>query len=348
MAAGAQPNSFTDRAFFEALVQNGSDAIITIDTDDRIRFANDATKKVFGYDPEELIGESLTTIMPERFQDAHRAAIEQYLETGERTLDWSGIELPAEHRDGHEVQVSITFEEYEYGGQKVFSGIMRDVTERKERERKLEQQNEQLERFASVVSHDLRTPLNVASGRIELARETEDISHLGAAEDALDRMTTLIQDALTLARDGRTVESPSPVALVPLIETAWQGILAGDATLSLPEESVTVLADKPRLQRCVENVLRNAVDHADDPHIDASVTVIDDTATLSLCDDGPGIPADKREDVLQSGYTTSSEGSGLGLGIVARIAEAHGWGLSLSESDAGGLCVELSGIALAE
>ena len=329
--------------FFREVLNSIPDPVYILDESLRFDTVNDALIEAVPYDREELGEMSAAEIPNETIEADITAQLQTILESGGSFR--GEIEV---NNEGECVPYQLNTRRIVHDGTPMLLGVARDISERKAREEELRRQNERLDEFASVVSHDLRTPLNVASGRIELARETEDISHLGAAEDALDRMTTLIQDALTLARDGRTVESPSPVALVPLIETAWQGILAGDATLSLPEESVTVLADKPRLQRCVENVLRNAVDHADDPHIDASVTVIDDTATLSLCDDGPGIPADKREDVLQSGYTTSSEGSGLGLGIVARIAEAHGWGLSLSESDAGGLCVELSGIALAE
>ena len=330
MAAGAQPNSFTDRAFFEALVQNGSDAIITIDTDDRIRFANDATKKVFGYDPEELIGESLTTIMPERFQDAHRAAIEQYLETGERTLDWSGIELPAEHRDGHEVQVSITFEEYEYGGQKVFSGIMRDVTERKERERKLEQQNEQLERFASVVSHDLRSPLQTAKATLAVAKATDDDEALEELDELLDRMDELVDDVLELATQGQTVDETEQVSLEAVASDAWN--VAGHDDTAFETENVTLEADPERLQTLFENLFRNAREHGGAESI--WVETVHDGFAVN--DDGSGLGHVDEEKLFDHGYTESESGTGIGLNIVQTVAQAHGWRVEAGESDEGG------------
>jgi len=120
-----------DTGFFRSLVENGSDAIISVDENSRILYANQSVERVFGYTPEELIGDPLTTIMPDRFRDAHFEALDRYLDTGERTLDWNGIELPAEHKDGHEVPLSITFEEHSYEGTRIFSGIMRDISERK-------------------------------------------------------------------------------------------------------------------------------------------------------------------------------------------------------------------------
>ncbi|MDZ7745129.1 MAG: HAMP domain-containing sensor histidine kinase [Halobacteriales archaeon] len=338
MAAGAQPNSFTDRAFFEALVQNGSDAIITIDTDDRIRFANDATKRVFGYEPEELVGESLTTIIPERFQSAHRAAIERYLETGERTLDWGGIELPAEHRDGHEVQLSITFEEYEYGGQTVFSGIMRDVSERKEREQKLEQQNEQLERFASVVSHDLRSPLQTAKATLAVAKATDDEEALEELDELLDRMDELVDDVLELATQGQTVDETEQVSLEAVASDAWS--VAGHDDTAFESADVTLDADPERLQTLLENLFRNAREHGGAKSI--WVETIHDGFAVN--DDGIGLGHVDEEKLFEHGYTESESGTGIGLNIVQTVAQAHGWRVEAGESEDGGARFAFHGV----
>lgn len=127
-----------DAGFFKVLVSNSSDAIVSINEDSEVVFANDSVKRVLGYEPEELVGEPLTKIMPERFHGRHHRAIEAYKDTGERNIDWNDIEFPALHKDGSEVPLSITFEEHEYKGQRVFSGIMRDITDRKRYERTLE------------------------------------------------------------------------------------------------------------------------------------------------------------------------------------------------------------------
>ena len=126
-----------DTDFFRSLVENGSDAIVSIDRNSTIIYANQSVKRVFGYDPEAMIGEDLTMIMPDRFHASHFDAVDQYLDTGDRTLDWNSIELPAEHKAGHEVPLSITFEEHSYEGKRIFSGIMRDISDQKAHEENL-------------------------------------------------------------------------------------------------------------------------------------------------------------------------------------------------------------------
>ncbi|WP_225335660.1 ATP-binding protein [Halomicrobium urmianum] len=139
-------------------------------------------------------------------------------------------------------------------------GVTRDVSERKRYERRLERQNEHLERFARVISHDLRNPLGVALGRIEFARETGDPEHFDAIERSLERMDSLIEDVLTLARQGETVSDLEPTEIETVAREAWGVIDAGEAALSVPAEG-RVLADAGRLRQLLENLSRNAVEH---------------------------------------------------------------------------------------
>ncbi|OYR83716.1 histidine kinase, partial [Halorubrum sp. E3] len=118
------------RSHLQAITDHSMDAIITIDADNRIRFANPAVERLFGYGPGELEGESLVMLIPERKREAHREALERYCETGERSMDWSAVEFPGQHRDGHEIPLSISFGEFEESGDRRFVGIIRDVTER--------------------------------------------------------------------------------------------------------------------------------------------------------------------------------------------------------------------------
>jgi len=330
MGTNAQSESFADRAFFETLVQKGSDAIITIDTEDEIRFANDATERVLGHDPAELIGESLTTIMPEQFHGAHRAAVEAYLETGDRTLDWSGIELPAEHADGHEIQVSITFEEYEHEGEKLFSGIIRDISDRKERERQLKQQTEQLERFASAVSHDLRSPLQTAKSTLAVARATGDESALEELDDLFDRMDELIDDVLALATQGQAVDDTEPVSLERVARDAWS--VAGDDDVTLTVDSAHIEADPERLRTLFENLFGNARDHGDADAIRVKTL----SGGFVVADDGTGLDHVDEDKLFDYGYTKSESGTGIGLNIVETVANAHGWRVEVGESNGGG------------
>jgi PAS domain S-box-containing protein len=332
-----------DESFFRTLVEHGSDAIISIDADSTILFANSSVERVFGYEPAELVGEPLTVVMPERFQGAHHAAIAEYVETGERTLDWNAIELPGEHKDGHEVQLSITFEEHSYDGQRVFSGIMRDVTERVERERKLERQNEQLERFAGILSHDLRDPLNTANAQVALAKNADDpTEYLDELEAIHERMGDLIEDVLTLTKQGQTVGEPTEVSLSAVAADAWQTVGGPAATLRA-EDVGYVEADRQRLLSLFENLFGNAVRHGgDDVTVEVGALAAGDG--FYVADDGPGIPESEREDVFEYGFTTDDDGTGFGLNIVESIADAHGWTVSVTDSESGGARFEFAGV----
>ena len=121
----------------KAIAESIADPVVTIDTDSDIVYANEALSRLTGHDRDDLIGRSLTAIVPERLRDAHRDGVERYLATGERSLDWDGIELPIRCADGRERTVSVSFGEFERDGERFFTGSLRDVTERKRREEQL-------------------------------------------------------------------------------------------------------------------------------------------------------------------------------------------------------------------
>ncbi|QLG26656.1 PAS domain S-box protein [Halorarum halophilum] len=146
----------------EELMDVTEDAVVTIDARSRILYANPAVESVFGYTPEELVGESLTEIMSDEFARKHSEGIRRYLETGERTLDWANVELPCRHKDGHSVPLSISFSEFTVDGKRYFTGIMRDVTERKRHlaERRLLHETSQRILHAETFEDGLEIALN--------------------------------------------------------------------------------------------------------------------------------------------------------------------------------------------
>jgi PAS domain S-box-containing protein len=218
--------------------------------------------------------------------------------------------------------------------------VFRDVTERKERERALQRKNERLEEFASIVSHDLRNPLTVADGRLELAMAESDSEHLAGVREAHERMERLIDDLLTLAREGAAVQDLEPLDLASVVAECWQYVDTGDARL-VTETDGTIMADRSRLRQVFENLIRNAVDSEDGT---VTVRVGDCPGGFYVADDGPGVPVEDREAVFETGYSTSAAGTGFGLSIVKRVAEAHGWSLSLGESEAGGARFEFADV----
>ena len=201
------------------------------------------------------------------------------------------------------------------------------------RERELAEQNERLDQFASILSHDLRNPLSVAKGRLELARMDCDSEHLESVDGALDHMETLISTLLTVARGGDSVEDPVPVSLRSAAERAWGHVDTAAATLEV-DEDVTVEADSTRLAQMLENLFRNAVEHGGE---DVTVTVGPlEEGGFYVADDGPGIPEEERESVFEMGNSTKANGTGLGLAIVEQIADAHGWEVSVVRGEDGG------------
>ncbi|WP_436903737.1 histidine kinase N-terminal 7TM domain-containing protein [Halovenus halobia] len=142
--------------------------------------------------------------------------------------------------------------------------VFRDTTEQNRRRRRLEQKNEQLDQFRSVLSHDLRNPLNVASGNVALLRDEYDDARLDTVAGALERMEQIVEETLQLARHGTRVTDPEPVALGPLVEDCWAMVEADGATLD-QHDSPTVLGDPDQLRTLFENLLRNAVEHNDPP-----------------------------------------------------------------------------------
>jgi PAS domain S-box-containing protein len=212
-------------------------------------------------------------------------------------------------------------------------GITRNVTGRVERERRLRQQNERLEEFASVISHDLRNPLNVAQGRATLLAEQVESDHLGPLLQALDRMEAIVEDTLTLARQGETISETEPINLTDLVGKCWATVETADASVEIVDE-MTFQGDPDRLQHVFENLFRNAVEHGGS---DVTVRVgCRDERVIYVEDDGPGIPVDERDEVFEPGHSSARGGTGFGLTIVKRIVEAHGWELSVTDGTDGG------------
>ena len=222
-------------------------------------------------------------------------------------------------------------------------GIARNVTERVKQERKLRSQNEQLDEFASVVSHDLRNPLNVAQGRAELLSEDCDSDHLSPIITSLDRMGEIISDTLTLARQGQVVSDLEPIALVNVVGTCWKNVRTDEGTIEIGDDA-TIMGDRSRLQHLFENLFRNAVEHGGGD-VTVRVGQIDDHG-IYVEDTGPGIPEDDREAVFDPGHTSSSGGTGFGLTIVKRIAEAHGWQVTVVDGTNRGARFEFTDVDL--
>ena len=238
--------------------------------------------------------------------------------------------------------------------------IANELTDRRIRDR-LQGQNDRLEDFASIVSHDLRNPLNVLDGSLELAAESGDPADFERCQRAVDRMESLVEDLLSLARSGDAVSNPEPVDLATAAEAAWRTVENDGATLHV-SVSRQLSADRSRLQQLLSNLFRNAIEHGSTAP-DSSTDIDDGDAsergpvvTVSIgstedgfyvADDGPGIPESDHEDVFDHGFSTSADGTGYGLSIVAAVADAHGWAVTVTDSDDGGARFEFASVEAA-
>ena len=229
------------------------------------------------------------------------------------------------------------------------------LTELQTRTAELAERTQRLDTLVSKAAHELRNPLNVLMGRIELARQTGDCTHLEDLEQSVDRMDRLIDDVITLAGDKAVTLEREPVLVASRARECWQRVRTGEATLTVElSEKQKAIADPDRLEQIFGNLFRNAVEHGGS---DVTVTVgrLTETASeetgdsgnteggLCVTDDGDGIDSDG-EKLLEPGVADAPHWTGVGLGVVSRLAELHGWSVQLTDSDAGGVRVEFCGV----
>ncbi|WP_435181947.1 PAS domain S-box protein [Halorussus sp. AFM4] len=325
---------------YETIVENTEDGIYVVDSDHRFEFVNQRVAEASGIPQDLWEGQHVSTLADLGILTEDEVAA---LEDG-----FDAIIGGEESQVSVEVSPQVPEEEFvldlrltSLQTEKLTDcvvGFSRNVTERKRRERELERKNERLEEFAGVVSHDLRNPLTVAEGRLDLAREECDSTHLEEIADAHHRMRTLIDDLLSLARDGDAATEAERIHLAETVERCWGNVETERATLDV-DTARTVRGDRSRVQQLLENLIRNAIEHGGP---DVTVTVGDFEDGFYVADDGPGIPDERA--VFDAGYSTAEEGTGLGLTIVRRIADAHGWELNATESESGGSRFEFTGL----
>ena len=325
---------------YQALIEVLKDPVYVLDEEGKFDFVNDAFTEKFGYERQELLGNGVSVIKDEQ-------AVEQGLNNLRRVLssdepDSVYFETEIQSKSGESIpcedhMTALPYEGDEFDGS---VGILRDVSSEKERERELKQQNRRLDEFAGIVSHELRNPLSVAVGNVELLREECDSDRINRIEQSLTRMSELIDDLLQLSRVGDDTDSMESVSLAEISKNCWQNVETGDATLQT-KANRTIRADPNRLAQLFENLMRNAVEHASQ---DVTVTVSELEDGFYVEDDGSGIPEDSRDDVFEAGHTTADEGTGFGLSIVKEVAEAHGWEVSITEGSEGGARFEITNV----
>lgn len=327
----------SEREFVQASLNALTDIFYFVDTEGNFQRWNHTLPEVTGYTDEEIGSMNALDFFDGEDREAIESAISDILQTGSNVT-----EAAITTKDGREII-------HEFRGVRMTDdggtptgiiGIARDITARKQREADLRAERDRLDEFAGVISHDLRNPLTIASGRLELAQAECSSEHLIDAAAAIARSQALIDDVLTLARSGDTIGNVESVPLATLVEDCWEVIPGEQATLTV-EASQTVSADPNSLRQLIENLLANAVEHGGE---DVTVSVGDFADGVYVADDGVGIPESERSKILETGYSLSEETTGFGLGIVKQIVDAHGWDIRVTDSADGGTRIEISGM----
>jgi hypothetical protein len=229
----------------------------------------------------------------------------------------------------------------------MFAELIARMIEHELYRERTERQLDRMDNFASILSHDLRNPLTVAQGHLDSARETDDDEDLRIVDESLDRIDELIDDVLTVARQGHQIDGTETVSLRELTDDCWGAVATADATLDV-EGDLTFRADRSRTKQLFENLLRNAVEHGSTgPDSQARrdavvrVGVLDDGDGFYVADGGPGIPEGERRDVFDAGYSTGGDGLGMGLAIVDSVVTAHDWRITVTSGVDGGARFEV-------
>ena len=335
----------TERDRLQSLFENVPDPAIgfeMVDGDPVFRRVNAAFEEVFGYESETVLGENVDEyVLPEDEEKRKRGELfNRRLREGKNVS--SEVVRRTVNGSRHFILqvIPLELDSHNVSGFAIYT----DITEQQEREEMLRKQNERLDEFASIISHDLRNPLSVATGFLELARETGDDDHFDRAARALDDMQEFLDDLLQLAREGRLVGELEEAELETVARRAWANVATDGATLEF-ESGCSIAVDRARATELFENLFINAVEHGGE---DVTVRVgplscdSGDPSGFYVEDNGPGIPETDRDRVFESGYTTDEAGSGLGLAIVQRIAEAHGWTVKTTDGACGGARFEFS------
>src|SRR5258708_1982022 len=340
---------------FRNLAEAASNAILSADSRGNIVYCNRVAEQIFSYTSEELIGQSLSVLMPERFRDGHRQGFDRFLKTGESRVIGKTVELAARRKDGTEFPIELSLSSWKTHEGAFFTGILNDITERKQAENVLQRQrkelaesnaglveaNKELESFSYSVSHDLRAPLRTIDGfshalledcadRLDDAGKT----HLNRIRAATQRMGLLIDDLLNLSRLSRTemhTQSLDIIALACSIARALQ-IAQPERRIELRiEDGLKTTADPGLLRVVLENLLSNAwkfTSKRESAHIAFGMARGNGTPAYFVRDDGVGFDpayADRLFGAFQRLHaTTEFAGTGVGLATVQRIVHRHG------------------------
>jgi PAS domain S-box-containing protein len=346
------------------VVETASDAVVSADDSGAILFANPATMRVFGYDPKELIGKPLTQLMPELVRKLHDNGFKRYLATGQRHINWQGTELTGLRKNGQEFSVEVSFGEMTTNGHRVFTGFIRDITERKQAEEERERLRQVQADLAHVtrvstmgeltasLAHEIKQPIGAAATNAEAcirfidrpepdlpeAREAalEMIKDARRAADIIDRVRLLFQKG---SSQLETVDLNQMIEEMVIITSAQANRHAVRIRTDLGQGFPNVTADRVQLQQALMNLMLNGIEAMQGTGGELRVSsrsTLDGQLLISVSDTGVGLPVEDLDKIFNAFFTTKAQGTGLGLAIARSVIESHGGRIWVTANSGGG------------
>lgn len=328
-----------------AVVDTAVDAIITIDEVGLIERFNPAAERLFGYLEGEVTGKNISMLMPSPYRELHDGFLSRYRDTGEKKIIGIGREVVGLRKDGSVFPMDLSVAEMRFGERRMFTGIVRDITERKtaeEQNRQLMQEissaNEELSSFAYVVSHDLKAPLRAIGSLADWLStdyadkfDDEGKEHMRLLINRVHRMGGLIDGILQYSRVGRVREALIDVDLNQKVREVID-MLAPPANIVITIENVlpTIHIEPTRIEQVFQNLLSNAVKYMDKPEGRIGIACVDQGKSwrFSVSDNGPGIEQRHFERIFQLFQTLAPrdriESTGVGLSLIKKIVEMYG------------------------
>ncbi len=328
---------------FRTLFQTAPDPVFVLDVEGRIQSVNDTFCDVSGLDRSTVLDEHIGDI--DAFPNDSIERLTSDIREQEVNDEPSPYSVTYMTPDGETRYAEINTARMQFDTERPeIIGIFRDVTEHKRRKQELQHQNERLDEFASMLAHELRNPLGIAQGYLQVAEMDDAGDAFDEVREAHERMEMMINEMLDLARRPGAIDETEMTDFHDIVEDAWSRMAPPEATLVLENVDGEVSADVDRLSQVFENLFRNAVEHVGD---DVTVRVERLPEGVFIEDNGDGIPTEDYDTVFKSGYTTNS-GTGLGLSIAQQIVDAHGWEINVCEGSDGGARFEITGMQFRE
>lgn len=318
----------------ENAVENTNEAFVTIGEDHRVLFFNRAAERIFGYSRDEVMGKDLSVIMSPGCSRDHRQAVARYITTRVPRRIGHTTEMVAVRKSGETFPASISFSVAEVEKKLYFTGIVQDLTEAKA----IQERIIRSERLAALgqavaeITHEIKNPLMLIGGfarqLLQEAGEEKSRKKLQIIENEVLRLENLLADLTEFYRPGGL--SMDKIDIVPLMQEVYS-LVKDDCekkniqvTFEKNRESIPIKGDRNRLKQVFLNLVKNAAEAIEGGgNISIKTGEAGDFATITIADDGCGIPKELQERVFSPFFTTKRQGTGLGLSISKNIIDLH-------------------------